>query len=159
MKTLVIGIGNPGRRDDGLGPALVELLSGSRPPERAVVGIPGGSAEAFWTYQLNVEDAAWVRDYDRVVFIDAESDAAAAPAEIKRLSPAAAIAFTTHELSPASVLALGEELYGRTIEGFILAIRGAEWDLAEGLSAEARRNLEGAERVLRDFLAQSIPPV
>jgi len=159
VKTLVIGIGNPGRRDDGLGPALVELLSGSRPPERAVVAIPGGSAEAFWTYQLNIEDAAWVRDCDRLVFIDAESDALAAPTEIKRLSPAASIAFTTHELSPASVLALGEELYGRTAEGFVLAIRGAEWDLAEGLSAEARRNLEEAERILRDFLAQSVPPV
>jgi hydrogenase maturation protease len=150
VKTLVLGVGNPGRRDDGLGPALVERLAGSRPPERAVVGIFGGSAEAFWAYQLNIEDAACVRDYDRIVFADAAEEAAS-PVELRPLTPAATIAFTTHELAPASVLALGEDLYGRRADGFLLAIRGSEWDFAEGLSAGAARNLAEAERRLRDF--------
>lgn len=48
-------------------------------------------------------------------------------------------------MSSALVLALGEELYGRTPAGFLLAIRGSEWDRAEGISAEA-------ERILSNFL-------
>jgi len=151
MKTLVIGVGNPGRRDDGLGPALVERLAGFRLPERAVVKAEENAADAFWTYQLNIEDAAVVREYDRVVFADATVEDAA-PAELRPLAPAPSIAFTTHEMSPASVLALGEELYGRKPKGFLLSIRGADWDLAEGLSAEAGRNLTEAERILGEFL-------
>ncbi|MCX6567349.1 MAG: hydrogenase maturation protease [Candidatus Aminicenantes bacterium] len=151
MKTLLIGIGNPGRRDDGLGPALVERLSGSRSPERAIVKTAEGSADAFWAYQLNVEDASLVREYDRIIFVDAAVEGTA-PAALNPLEPAASIAFTTHEMSPASVLALGEELYGPMPEGFLLSIRGFSWDIAEGLTDEAARNLDAARLILDKFL-------
>ncbi len=159
MRTLLVGVGNPGRRDDGLGPALVERLAGMRPPERAVVDITASLAapssarpvEAFWTYQLNIEDAATVGDYDRVIFADAALDLAA-PAGLAPLEPAASISFTTHEMSPASVLALTEELYGKAPAGFLLKIRGTEWDFAEGLSAEGEQSLAEAERILGEFL-------
>jgi hydrogenase maturation protease len=151
VRTLVIGVGNPGRRDDGLGPALVERLAGFRPPERSVVPASDGSADAFWTYQLNIEDAAVVREYDRVVFADAGVEGVE-PAVLEPLEPAASIAFTTHEMPPASVLALGEELYGNAAPAFLLIIRGEAWDLEEGLTAEAVRNLDRAERRLREFL-------
>ncbi len=171
MKTLVIGVGNAGRQDDGLGPALVERLAGVKPPERAIIQTPDGKVDVFWTYQLNIEDAAAVREYDRVVFVDAREDT---PAEAREeseqafgsptrllgvrmapLAPAATIAFTTHEMSPAAVLALGEELYGRTAEGYLLTIRGLQWEFAEGLSAEAERNLAEACRILAEFLKRT----
>jgi hydrogenase maturation protease len=154
VKTLLIGIGNPGRQDDGLGPALVERLAGSRPPERSVVQIAGGTADTFWAYQLNIEDAHLLRDYEVVVFTDAclEGDG---PAAMGPIEPAAAIAFTTHEMSPASVLALGEELYGETPRAFLLAIRGYAWEMEEGLTAESVPNLDLAESLLREFLRSS----
>ncbi|MHB8055144.1 MAG: hydrogenase maturation protease [Candidatus Aminicenantales bacterium] len=151
MKTLVIGVGNAGRGDDGLGPALIERLAGSRPPERAIVQTSDGAADVFWAYQLNIEDAAAVRDYDRVIFVDAAVDAPE-PASLSPVEPAAAIAFTTHEMSPASVLALGEELYGRTAKGFLLSIRGLTWKFVERISAAAERNLAEAGRILGEFL-------
>ena len=58
---LVIGYGNPGRLDDGLGPALAEAL--------AALELPGVTVEA--NYQLTVEDAAAVAEHDVVVFADA----------------------------------------------------------------------------------------
>jgi len=183
VKTLVIGVGNAGRQDDGLGPALVERLAGVKPPERVIVQTPDGAVDAFWAYQLNIEDAAAVREYDRVVFVDASEGALAEAREeaeqafgsptrplqasqsyatlelggvmMAPLAPAATIAFTTHEMSPASVLALGEELYGRTAEGFLLTIRGLQWEFAEGLSAEAERNLAEACRILAEFLKRT----
>ena len=58
---LIIGYGNPGRLDDGLGPALAEIMEEKR--------LPGLTVDA--NYQLAVEDAAQVAQYDVVVFADA----------------------------------------------------------------------------------------
>ena len=46
--TLLLGWGNPGRLDDGLGPALAEALQA-----RGLAGLTIGTG-----YQLQVEDAA-----------------------------------------------------------------------------------------------------
>jgi hydrogenase maturation protease len=154
MKILIIGIGNPGRGDDGLGPALAAGLAGIEPealPEGAVTGIPQRAAFAVWKYQLNIEDALLVRDYESVVFADASGEGGE-PVAFAGIAPAAAIAFTTHEMSPAGVLALCEELYGRAPAGYLLAIRGYSWEAAEGLSAAAAKNLEAARARLGAFL-------
>jgi Ni,Fe-hydrogenase maturation factor len=66
--------------------------------------------------------------------------------------PGASIAFTTHEMSPASVLALVEELYNRSPEAYLLPVPGAAWDLVEGLSAEGSAALELAVQQLETFL-------
>ncbi|MDD8027354.1 MAG: hydrogenase maturation protease [Acidobacteriota bacterium] len=154
MKTLVIGIGNPGRGDDGLGPALVERLADVPPEsirEGAVVETPAGCA-AVWKYQLNIEDAALAGEYERVVFADAAADASPGTARLEPLAPAASIAFTTHELPPASVLALCQDLYGRTPEAWLLSVGGSSWDLGQGLSERARASLVQAEALLRSRL-------
>ncbi|HEX2694485.1 MAG TPA: hydrogenase maturation protease, partial [Acidobacteriota bacterium] len=94
-RTLVIGIGNPGRGDDGLGPALVELLEAA--------GLEGAVFDS--NYQLNIEDALACSKVETVIFADA-SETGEAPFAFTELEPAYEIAFTTHELSPAAVLAL-----------------------------------------------------
>jgi hydrogenase maturation protease len=132
-RTLVIGIGNPGRGDDGLGPALVELLEAA--------GLEGIVFDS--NYQLNVEDALACSEHETVIFADA-SETAEAPFSFTELEPSYEIAFTTHELSPGSVLALCEELYGRRPKAWTLAIRGHEWDIGEGLSPQAEINLSSA---------------
>jgi len=155
MKSLVIGIGNPGRGDDALGPALVERLAGVEPgslPENSVVRIPGGPS-VVWKYQLNIEDALLIRDFDNVVFADAshEDDE---PVTWVDIAPAAAIAFTTHALPPAAVLGLAEELYGRIPRAHLLAMRGERWEAAAELSESAAANLARA----LDLLARAIIP-
>jgi hydrogenase maturation protease len=132
-RTLVIGIGNPGRGDDGLGPALVELLEAAR--------LDGVALDS--NYQLNVEDALACSEHDTVIFVDA-SETCEAPFAFAELEPAREIVFTTHELSPAAVLALSEELYGKRPLASTLAIRGYVWDIGEGLSPRAEINLSAA---------------
>ncbi len=154
MKTLIIGIGNPGRGDDGLGPALVERLAGAEPetiPEGAAVTIENGT-DVVWKYQLNIEDAALIGDYERVVFADASAASDPGAVSLDPLEPAPAIAFTTHELPPASVLALCHDLYGRTPEAWLLSVGGSSWDLGLGLSDAARAGLARAEALLRSRL-------
>ena len=143
-RILVFGIGNPGRRDDGLGPALADALTRTVFP--ASVHVTGE-----FRYQLNIEDAATMRDFDIVVFADA-SVSEEPPVTLEKIEPADAITFTTHALAPASVLGLCAELYGGVPEAYVLAIRGADFDLGEGLSAQAERNLGSALDVLLRFL-------
>ncbi len=144
MQVLVLGYGNPGRGDDGLGPAVARFVAG--------LGRAGVAAEV--DYQLNVEHAAELARFDVVVFADA---AAAGPApffwrEIGAEDPPAA-SFTTHQLAPADVMALARTLYGCRARGFVLGLRGCAFDeFVEGLSAEAQRHLEQAQ----DFLVRQL---
>jgi len=132
-RTLVLAWGNPGRRDDGLGPAFAARLEG--------LGLAGIEVES--DYQLQVEHAAALAGCDRVVFVDA-SRGGAEPCSLERIAPApAALRYTSHEMSPAAVLALGEELCGVRPEGWILGIRGYEFDdFDEEMSPGACANLE-----------------
>jgi hydrogenase maturation protease len=135
-----LGIGNPGRRDDGLGPRLIEALAGD------------ARVRAEFRYQLGIEDALAVRDADAVVFADA-SRTVDGPASLTPLAPDGAIAFTTHALAPAAVLALCRELYGRTPPARVLAMRGYDWDVGEGLSEGAERSLVAALAIIKEFLS------
>lgn len=158
MKTLLIGIGNPGRGDDGIGPALVERLAEAEPEsirEGAVVPAASGAADAVWKYQLNIEDAALVRDYERVVFADASAEDDPGAASLQPLGPESVITFTTHELPPGSVLALCQELYGRAPEAWLLAVGGSSWELGQDLSETARAGLNRAETLLRAWLGSA----
>lgn len=140
--TLVCGFGNPGRRDDGLGPALVARLE-SDPALKERTDI---RTEA--RLQLNIEDALTVSAVEEVIFADA-STRAKPPFEFKRIRPRVKLAFSTHALAPAAVLALCRELYGRTPKAFLLGIRGYAWELEEGLTARAARNLDRALAFLK----------
>jgi hydrogenase maturation protease len=142
-RILVLGIGNPGRRDDGLGPELVGRI------ERAALS--GVDTDA--NYQLNVEDALACSTHDFVIFVDASNDGPE-PYSFTEIAPSPEIAFSTHELAPASVLALCEELYGRRPKARLLAVRGCEWEIGEGLSPRAARNLTVAEAFLISFLRE-----
>lgn len=141
-RLLIYGIGNVGRQDDGLAIRLIERL--------AATALPAGvTLEAG--YQLSIEDALLVAEFDTVLFMDAtvEKDAPT-PFSLRPLAPAAEVAFSTHSTSPAGVLALCAELYGRRPRAFLLALPGYEWELREELSARGQLNLE---QTCRDLLA------
>ena len=134
-ETLILGWGNPGRGDDGLGPAFVQALAES--------GLPGIATDSG--YQLQIENAAELARYDRVLFVDADRTGTG-PFWLGRLQPdAASMAFSTHSVSPAGVLALARDLFQAEPEAWILGIRGYEFDdFEESLSDDAQRNLAAA---------------
>jgi hydrogenase maturation protease len=129
-KITVYGYGNPGRQDDGLGPALISMLD-----EHNINGVVTDS-----NYQLNIEDAELVSNSDCVVFVDAtmSGDEAFTFTEIEASND---ITFTTHAMSPESVLALCQELYDKSVKAYVLAVRGYGWNFQEGLTPEAEINL------------------
>ncbi|NTV80235.1 MAG: hydrogenase maturation protease [Candidatus Aminicenantes bacterium] len=142
----MLGIGNPGRRDDGLGAAAAERLR-----ERRLRGVICDA-----NYQLNVEDALACANHDVVVFVDAARNLRK-PYALTRVRPAAAFPPMSHTLGPEAVLAVAAELYGRTPEAWLLAIRGHRWTIGEGLSAKAEKNLGLALGFLEGFLKEVRP--
>lgn len=162
-RVLVYGYGNPGRRDDGLGPALVRELAA-----RGVADETGPGARVVLEsgYQLQVEDAALVAGFDAVIFADAEVGAEAdgvgggagapaptAPFALRPLTPRGGAAFTTHAVAPEEILALARAHFAGAARGYVLAIRGYDFDdFGERLSPGAQRNLAAAA----DFLCQAL---
>jgi hydrogenase maturation protease len=144
---LLIGYGNPGRLDDGLGPALAEAAT-----KLADNGLIGGRVTVESCFQLAVEHAAQVANYDVVIFADADLRAPE-PYRFERLQPSTEAAFTTHHVEPATLLGLARDLFGATPEAYVLGIRGYEFnDFGEHLSPKAQKNLAAAERLLESQL-------
>jgi hydrogenase maturation protease len=145
LRVLLLGYGNPGRLDDGLGPALAAALEARR--------IPGLEVES--DYQLTVEDAHAVAAHDVVVFADADVKGRE-PFYFRRVVEAAAgPGFSSHGAEPEEVLTLARRLFRADTRAYVLGIRGYEFDeFGERLSARAQANLDAAvafvERLMRE---------
>ena len=136
LRILVYGYGNPGRRDDGLGPRFAEAVEAWADLE----GLTHISCET--AYQLNIEDAETIGHFDVVVFADASQEPGIEEYAITRLeSDPARIEFSMHAVSPGFVLKLCEDLYSEAPEAWLVHIRGESWDFGEGLSQRAQHNL------------------
>ena len=135
IKVLLIGFGNPGRLDDGLGPRLAEKLE--------PLGLPNLTVDS--DYQLIVEDAAEVAKYDAVIFADA-STSGAEPFWIKRIYPESThLSFSSHSVSPQGIVSLAKELFHAEPDAYILGIRGYDFnEFEEKLSPKACENLQAA---------------
>lgn len=145
LRALVIGYGNPGREDDGLGPAAAAAI--------ARLGWPRVST--IDNYQLAIEDAIDIAAHDAVWFVDAACTGRT-PCTFQPLSPRLDISFTSHLLKPETVLAIAAQQFGGTPQAHLVSIRGYDFDFREGLSERAAGNLAIAVSLLRrrigDFL-------
>ncbi len=152
-KLLVYGFGNPGRRDDGLGIKLVEKL------EKWALEEENGQLFFDSNYQLNVEDAVELKQYDFVLFVDASQEDID-DFYISRVEASAKVDFTTHSVSPSYLKYLAEDLFGYSPLIYLLHIRGHEWHLGNGLSDKAKDNLHKAmlfaQNLLKGLLSERI---
>lgn len=144
---LLIGYGNPGRLDDGLGPALAAEME-----KRNITGLDIDS-----DYQLTVEHASDVAEHEMVIFADADV-AGEEPFRFAEISPTDdRPGFSSHSVEPGEVLALAAKLFGASPKGFVMGIRGYEFDgFGERLSEKARANLAAAASYIEDRLGKGL---
>lgn len=144
MKILIYGYGNPGRQDDGLGVLFVEELE--KWAKQGPLDISFDS-----NYQLNAEDAYEASQYDLVIFADAareqEDDFV-----FRGMCAGDKISFSTHSMSPESVLSLCAELYGKHPETYLMTIKGYEWEPNAPVTDRAKQSLELAVKHVKTFL-------
>lgn len=139
-KVLLIGIGNNARGDDALGWLVADEAA----------RVPGVQIE--YRYQLQIEDADLIKDFDVVIFSDASREMYPDGFTLAPVRAEGNIAFSSHRLSPSAVLSLCQEIYGRHPEAYTLALTGTIWELGSGITPEAAVALGKANRFLREWL-------
>jgi hydrogenase maturation protease len=130
-KTVVIGIGNPFRNDDGIGPAVAARIEEQRPPGVRVIisdGEPSGLLEAW--------DGA-----DLAVVVDAIHRVPASPGSIHRLTAGqletGGTAASSHGLGVPDALRLGRALGRLPRRVVIFAVEAADTGAGTELSPPA----------------------
>src|SRR5271169_5144401 len=116
MPALVIAIGNPLRRDDGVAHCV-------RTP-------PGVETRAV--LQLTPEIAEEIAGYDTVIFVDADVDASQVRVEAVDAAPSRAA--LTHASRPSEIVALARSLFGFAGEAYSCRIPVSDLSEGEGLS-------------------------
>ncbi len=135
---LVIGIGNPLRRDDGIGPRVASALEGS--PSVSVCAVQ----ELVPELTLRLQEAR------RVLFVDAEVGAACV--RLGRLENG--VSGLGHGLSPRDLLRISLEAFGEAPEAWTLCVPGVDFGYGEGLSDRAAAFLPEAIDVGTRWLAE-----
>ncbi len=144
---LILGYGNPGRQDDGIGPEFIRRLS--------LLNLPAVSMDS--NYQLSVENAYDMADKSIVIFVDASINDEA-PFVFKKVEKAhsdglSSHGLSSHDVSPEALVHLACILYKASPDSYILAIRGYDFDrFEEKLSAQAELNLLSALDFLSDWI-------
>ncbi len=144
---IVVGYGNRGRGDDGLGPHVVERL------RRRLWGASGvGLVSVPFLAPEMAEDLAPAGE---VIFVDATLERLPGGRCWTRIEPVQEASFClTHSVSPGFLLNLIERLYQRRPEARLLSIQGDEFDHGSGLSLEAERRAREAVRELMEHLTK-----
>ncbi|MDO9274224.1 MAG: hydrogenase maturation protease [Lutibacter sp.] len=132
--TIIIGIGNNTRQDDGLGWDFLGLMEND--------GF--NTDNLLCKYQLMVEDAELISAYKTVIFVDACKSELNGGFSYERIYPAEEFSFSTHSVPPNQILNLCNTIYVKKPKAHLMKIEGYQWDIGVGLSKQAKTNLKNA---------------
>jgi Ni,Fe-hydrogenase maturation factor len=138
MRTLLIAVGNPLRRDDGVAHTVVERL-GSHVDSRSFL-------------QLTPETAEDIAGYSAVIFID--SDAGAVDLAIESIDRLPSSPVFSHISSPAQVVQLSRALFGFGGRALLCRIPVCDLSPGEGLSRQTRALAAQAVGKLKSLLSE-----
>lgn len=149
---LLIGIGNPGRGDDGLGPALLERVQG-------MAARCDGLLECLTVLQLQPEHALDLDGRRAVLFADASTALPAGEVQLAALVPDGRPAhWTSHALRPEALLGLCARVGVTAAPAWVLALGGTQFELGTGISEPARPALERALPLVQRWLVEQSWP-
>jgi hydrogenase maturation protease len=138
---LIIGIGNNTRQDDGLGWCFLDSLLKEGYNEENLL----------YKYQLMVEDAELIGEYETVIFVDANKTINNNGFAIEQIYPAEKVAFSTHAVPPNQILNLCETIYHKKPKAYVIKIDGYSWDFTISLTKKAQNNLISALSNFKTF--------
>jgi hydrogenase maturation protease len=128
----IIGFGNNQRRDDGIGPFVVDRLKG--PLER------GKNTVLLALPQLRADLVEELQGADLILFVDATIDNLEGGRKWSKLYPEKKILpYLTHHVHPSYLLHLIQTLYHRSASGWLVSIQGNDFGFGEGLSPGAEK--------------------
>jgi len=153
-RTLVIGYGNPYRHDDGVAFYVANALresAGATPlqPDEDGLDDLGRSMDAIMLHQLLPEIAPVLAGYETVVFVDAHTGVIPDSVRVTPVEEAYGFQAVTHHMSPGMLLTLAQAVNGAAPTGYLVSIRGYEFDFGQGISEACKVHADAAvERIL-----------
>jgi hydrogenase maturation protease len=141
MTTLVVGVGNPLRSDDGVGP----FVAG----EVTKLNLPG--VEVRVMQQLNVELADELAHYEAIVVVDASEGGD--PIRFLKMELGEESARpSSHHLDPSTLMALAKKIYKKDPQLYLLSIRAENLELGETLSENVSNRARSAVLLIDAFV-------
>jgi len=123
--TLILGLGNPLRADDGFGWRLADELVEADLPEG--VGV-------YACHQLTPELAELLRGVALAIFLDVEIGVPPGVVCSLPVTPATSAEAFSHRLNPDALLALTQQLYGQAPAAYTVSVGAAELGYGMALS-------------------------
>jgi hydrogenase maturation protease len=142
-RILIVGIGNPLRSDDGLGWHVARELAR---------GLVRDDIQVVAAHQLTPEISERASRAELVLFIDAAQSGEPGTLQCEQIVPSAPSGRHSHELTPAGVLQLAQELYGRCPPAYLLTIAAESFDTGDTLSAAVVGALPELKKRIRNFV-------
>lgn len=134
---LVFGYGNISRGDDALAPLLIERLQQQRPLHYC-----GHPIKFLTEYQIQIEHILDIQGCERVLLVDAHQ-ALDQACNFKKLRPRLETSYTTHGVSPATLLSIYQQTLKQSPPPcYLLALQGQSFNLGESLSPMAEQSLQ-----------------
>ena len=145
---LVIGFGNPHRRDDGIGAYVADQLKLS-------LGNVGG-VHIMSLHQLGPELAEDLCAATGVVFIDAAQGSLPEGCAWSHIRPVSGMHSNLHSLTVNALLGLTQLIYNRCPPVWMVSVKGSDFGFGEGLSQAAADNAIRATREIADFIFRGL---
>lgn len=144
---LLIGVGNISRGDDAIGWLFADEIESDF----------GQHITVEKEFQLVVEDALKITEYDTVVFVDASKNRLKDGFDFRKIQVPAEVktAFTSHTQTPENIIFLASELFQYTLNAYVLEIGGQDWGLGKNLSPYGLRNLNNGVIFFKKWLAEN----
>lgn len=130
---LIIGYGNPLRRDDGIGWAASELLASC---------VADAEVRVLARHQLTPELAEDAAQVDRLILIDSTSKYPPGNIFVEKIEPSRPSTQTSsHHLTPTALLACVKDLYGTSPETWLISVGAESFDHGSELSPTVAASL------------------
>ena len=143
---LIFAYGNPSRGDDALGPAMYDVLYEDLPDD----------VELLTDFQLQIEHSMDLEQRKAIIFVDA-SVSSSAPFDFYELNPERDNSYTSHAMSPTSLLDVYQQVNNRQApSAYMLEIRGYEFALGQPMSEQAQFNLKLATSFMKTLIDTEI---
>jgi len=159
MKKIIVGYGNPDRGDDGVAFKLLQQLLKFTGNEKMDLLssdlIPLSTDLDLWfNLQLLPEFADTIANYKQALFVDAHTGEIEEDIQYIPIEPNYQSSPFTHHFTPASCLALAQEIAGNYPDSWMLSIRGYRFDFDQNLSPKTEQLLLKAVQMIKDIFLE-----
>jgi len=152
QKVLVVGIGNPVRQDDGIGPYCVKIL------QQTLDGAKRKLVDCMTVHQLDVIHCDTFSEYPFIIFIDADALNGPEAFRLEVIHPEPGPQpFTSHIGSIPEILSLTGSIFGVFPKAYLVAVRGMSFEVGEDLTPVAVKNANEALEIVNRLIDELFP--